>query len=74
MPIELEVIRWKDIVSKSSSLKREKLMSLFRKKMVFLPEDEPMTNMIRLKQDKSPIIPSNIKKEKSEIEEKMYFT
>lgn len=42
--------------------------------MVFLPEDEPMTSMIRLKQDKSPIIPSNIKKEKSDIEKKTCFT
>lgn len=57
-----------------SSLKRDKLMYLFGKKMVFLPEDEPMTSMIRLKQDKSPIIPSNIKKEKSDIEKKTCFT
>lgn len=61
-------------MTKRSSLKKEKLMSLFRKKLVLLPEDEPMTSMIRLKQDKSPIIPSNIKKEKSEREEKTCFT
>lgn len=56
-----------------STLKREKLISLFRKKLVFLPQDEPKTSVIRVKQDKSPIIPHDIKKEKSEIEDMFYF-
>lgn len=57
-----------------STLKREKLISLFRKKLVFLPQDEQKTSVIRVKQDKSPIIPHDIKKEKSEIEEETCFT
>lgn len=47
-------------------------MSLFRKS-VGVPEDEPMASMIRLKRDKSPIISSNIKKEKCEIEETCFI-
>lgn len=47
-------------------------MSLFRKK-VGVPEDEPMARMIRLKQGKSPIIPSNIKKEKCAIEKTCFI-
>lgn len=48
------------------------MMSLFNKNFG-VSEDEPMTNMVRLKQDKSPTIPSSIKKENCVIEKTCFI-